>query len=478
VELRIGDVGYSSGSRVYATFDLSTGTVGTIGSVTATNTSQSIASVGNGFYRISVTATLSVTSTTTFAFVSLRTSTSALSAGESYTGDGYSGLYIWGAQLETGAVATTYIRTEAVSTSAPRFDYDPITLAAKGLLIEESRANLLTYSEQFNDVIWTKNAATITANSAVSPDGTVDGDKLIATSTLNEHFVTQPLSYTSGTSYTLSAYAKADGYDFLQLAFGSGAFGAVTRAYFDLVTGTVGTLINSPIASIAPAGNGWYRCSITKTATATATANTLITVTPADNILTFTGDNVSGIYLWGAQSEAGAFPTSYIPTIASQVTRAADNASMTGTNFSSWYNQTEGTFYANWILGGDITGVCVYLASDGTGDNLIRLRYGTSGTANDCAVITATFVQATLSLTSQLVVYTTYKNAMAYKLDDFARSADGATVIVDSSGTPPTVTTFNIGSSYTSVEQLNGHIKQIAYYPRRLTNAELQSITA
>jgi hypothetical protein len=150
---------------------------------------------------------------------------------------------------------------------------------------------------------------------------------------------------------------------------------------------------------------------------------------------------------------------------------------MTGTNFSDWYNATEGTFFAEWTLGQDVTSVSIYTAEDGTANNYIRTRYGASGTQNDSAVATGGVTQASLTASNQQTLNTTYKNAMAYKANDFARSASGAAVITDTSGTIPTVTQFSIGKSAANVEQPNGYIRQIAYYPRRLGNAELQGIT-
>jgi hypothetical protein len=389
-----------------------------------------------------------------------------------------------GAELDsriTFTRASTATRTnasgiiESVATNTARFDYDPTTLAPLGLLIEESRTNLFTYSEQFDNAAWTKTNSTITANAVVSPDGTMDGDKHIPNNGVtigtgaSETRVYQSPSVTSGTSYTYSMYAKAGEYDQLALAF---ITSPSVSAVFSL---TLGTIISGTGATITSVGNGWYRCSLTTAATSTGTLQMRWS---AESSTVSTGDGTSGIYIWGAQLEAGAFATSYIPTVASQVTRATDLASMTGTNFSSWYNATEGTFFAEWTLGQDVTGICIYTAEDGTTSNYIRLRYGASGTQNDSAVAVGGVTQASLAASNQQTLNTTYKNAMAYKVNDFARSASGAAVITDTSGTIPTVTQLSIGKNAANTEPPNGYIRQIAYYPRRLTNAELQGITA
>jgi hypothetical protein len=195
-----------------------------------------------------------------------------------------------------------------------------------------------------------------------------------------------------------------------------------------------------------------------------------LTFTPTAGTLTLT---VTGSVRY-AQLEAGAFPTSYIPTTSATVTRAADNASMVGSNFSSWYNQSAGTIYSQWVLGGDNISANVYNINDTTATNYIRNRYGSAGTANDNAVTVSSVVQQTLTATNQVALYAMYKNAMAYKQNDFARSANG-TLITGSTGNIPFVSQMNIGGIVG--DYLNGHIQSIKYYPTRLPNADLQRLT-
>jgi hypothetical protein len=371
---------------------------------------------------------------------------------------------------------------ESVASDVPRFDYDPVTLAPKGLLIEEQRTNLLTYSEQFDDAAWVKNNVTVTPNTSAAPNGSLTADAVVATPALTSHYVdTSAVSFISGTPYTQSAYVKLlgpAGYRF-RLRFNSVAFTVITSADFDLTTGTVTSTSGAITASTTAVGNGWYRCSATATATATVSSDLLMMLVSTTGSQSFSGDDVSGYDIWGAQLEAGAFATSYIPTVESQVTRAADTALMTGTNFSSWYNQTEGTFVTQWSLAGDTKGKMVYQAEDGTNANLLRQRYGTTGTADDAAVIVGSVVQAVLGSTTDLSVNVVYKSANAYAVNNFARSVSGNTVSTDSGGIVPTVNRISIGySAISGVEQLCGYIQQLAYFPRRLSNSELQGITA
>ena len=367
------------------------------------------------------------------------------------------------------------IQTAAID--APRFDYNPTTLASLGLLIEEQRVNLWTYSEQFDNAAWTKTNSSITANTVIAPDGALTGDKI--TSNISQlGFVVQSLSQTTGTAYTVSVYAKAGEYNFCQLRITGTVVASITRAYFNLANGTTTGVANCT-ASITPAGNGWYRCSITYTTVATATASPRIygQVNASDTV----GDGTSGIYIWGAQLEAGAFATSYIPTVASQVTRAADFASITGTNFSSWYNATEGAFYASVVLSQPpaLTGsATIYAASNNTNSNRISVLCGSGGGGNINALVTTGGVLQAQTINGGLATAGTYQYANAYQVNNFASSANGGTVATDTSGTVPTIDRLYFGATSTGSPTLNGHIRQIAYYPRRLANAELQGITA
>ena len=363
----------------------------------------------------------------------------------------------------------------------PRFDYDPITKAPKGLLIEEQRTNLLTYSEQFDNAAWVKTTAgdTITANAVVAPDGTTTADKLTPdTTSTGGHRIYQSVS-TSSTS-TLSFYAKAAGYSH---AFVTAS--GVNWVYFDLSAGTVESSLGTgwTAATITDAGNGWYRCTAT-----TSTANTAYYIgvynaaaTNGNSAPTFAGNGTSGIYVWGAQLEAGAFATSYIPTVASQVTRAADTAIMQGANFSNWYNVNAGTAYAEFDhvaapLGTGNKGIYAFYLN---GSNNIVSYSANSGGALADVVVSGGVVQAGLTSVSVLAANTVYKDAQAYAQDSFARSLNGATVQTDSSGSVPTgLNVLRLGWDDTASPTLNGHLRRFAYYNRRLSNSELQGITA
>jgi hypothetical protein len=190
-------------------------------------------------------------------------------------------------------------------------------------------------------------------------------------------------------------------------------------------------------------------------------------------VTSYAGDGYSGIYIWGAQLEAGAFATSYIPTVASQVTRAADAASMTGTNFSSWYNQGEGTIFVNQVTSNTTGFKTAVDIGDGTTSNRIFLQ---SSSANQAYYVN---VNATtqVALTSQTYSSNGTLSAAGYKVNDFAYSTSGAAVATDSFGTLPVCSQMIIGNSSNGFT-LNGTIKKLAYYSLRISNAQLQALTS
>jgi hypothetical protein len=382
----------------------------------------------------------------------------------------------------------TYYNASGVLTTAttdvPRFDHDPSTLVSKGLLIEEQRTNLLTRSQEFDNVAWARTnilafGSGSIANAVVSPSGETNADKAVEDTNNGNHTIFQSYTVASGGAYTFSVYLKtAERYRCLLVA--GGGF-AANQAGFNLNTGETYGVVGCT-AAITSVGNGWYRCTWVATANASV-ATTFGIYFDNGTTPTYTGNGTSGLYLWGAQLEAGAFPTSYIPTTSAQVTRSADVCQMTGANFSSWYNQTEGTFvakvrspYETQTAG---TQGGVFIASDGTNNNYHALKkesgastYGV-GTLNG-GVIQSAFAVLTPSTANQIVSAT-----YAYKVNDFAGTANGGTVTTDTSGSIPTVDRLNIGNSFAtgSTWFFNGHIARLTFYPTRLSNAVLQALS-
>lgn len=369
---------------------------------------------------------------------------------------------------------------EAVASGVPRIDYDPVTMACKGLLIEEARTNLLTYSEQFDNAAWTKTRSSITANAATAPDGSTTADKIVEDATAsNSHFIAGPVvSTVSGTAYSLPIFIKSAERSWVFITGHSSSFGSGVFAFFNAATGAVGTTAGCT-ATCTPVGNGWFRASITATATVTGSQVAYqLNLTTGDATYSHTGDGTSGLYIWGAQIEAGAFATSYIPTVASQVTRAADVASMTGANFSQWYRADEGTF----VVQGDVT------FSGSTYPTLLDVDDGTwSNTiyVSSRSATTTGRMEAAVGGTSQVAVDSTtlvsgspFTEAVAYKLNDYALSVNGNAAVTRTTATVPTVDRLRIGCERGTSNFINGHIARTAYFPKRLANGELQALTA
>jgi hypothetical protein len=360
-----------------------------------------------------------------------------------------------------------------------RFDYNPSTLAPLGLLIEEARTNSWVQSADFSSASWTKVRSSITADAAVSPAGTVTADKLIANTDNNTHFIRQDIAVTSGTSYTQTIFAKAAEYSQIQMNFDTdnSAF-AIGTAVFTLTgNGSVSTSGTLSSSSITFVGNGWYRCQISAPATATTTG--IFRIYAANGgVASFAGNGTSGILIWGAQLEAGAFATSYIPTTTTALTRSADVASMTGTNFSSWYSASEGTIYGQSVLARQPAATANILAiSDGTADNFIDLRYRTTGTVG-AQVFTLAAVQVNNTTGPTATANLLIKDCFAFAANNAAESINGLTPIIDSSISVPTVNRMFIGANPNgNASFLNGYIQRITYYPARLVNAQLQALT-
>jgi hypothetical protein len=467
IRLTIVDVGAGNVFRE-CYFNVSTGTVGTANNGAV----GTISAVANGFYRCSIAYTFATASTISPRVFLADTDNSATVVDSG-------GVFLWGAQLEQRSAVTAYTptTTQPITNYVPqlltaasgvaRFDHNPITDESLGLLIEEQRANLRTYSEDFTNAVWSKSASSITADTVVAPDGTLTGDKLVENTATSRHFVTTTLTLTANTVYTLSVYMKAGERTTATLGNSSTAnWVATSSIVVNLATG----VITSGTGTIQSVGNGWYRVSITQTfGPANANGGMIIDLQTTAG---YTGNGFSGVFLWGAQLEVGAFPTSYIPTVASQVTRAADAASMTGANFSSWFSNAEGTLYAelNPLALAASSGVVI---NDNTTSN--RIRLATTSVSDQGTVTTSGTAQAVLDGGTP-AANTSMKLAMTYQVNNFALSLNGATAATDTTGTVPVVSQLQIGSETTTVGNLR--IKKMAYYPIVSTATQLQALTS
>lgn len=359
--------------------------------------------------------------------------------------------------------------------NTPRFDhsYTGTNVESLGLLIEESRSNIALQSQSLNTSPNVAFQLTVSADATTAPDGTLTADKLVENTANSSRNIYQSVGTISGT-YTVSCFLKAaERYrGYLQLYNNAGG-NAV--AFFDLNAGTITTSTGTTTITAYP--NGWYR--VTASANFPSDVATIyLQLQDNSGNSTYTGDGSSGLFAWGLQVEAGAFPTSYIPTTASTVTRSADNASMTGTNFSSWYNQTEGTLFTLATYNGTpiaaTTNRTSALIGGGVGfmwqlwweNGNIGAFLGFNGSSYDVAMSGST-----------ISINTSHKLISAYKTNDCAFSQNGGTVVTDTSATINTDKTTMVIGDFNSGNNLNGRISRITYYPTRLSNSQLQNLT-
>lgn len=470
----------------YANFNINTGVVGTTSGITSAVITPAGAA-GSGWYRISITATATSTNLSSSAVVIFTNNNDSLGRLPVYAGSTTSDVILWGMQLEQRIAVTDYVPTTTqivrnyvpvlleAPINTPRIDFDPITAEPKGLLIEESRTNLLTYSEDFSNAVWNKARASISSNIVVAPDGTLTGSKLVEdTSASNTHYLNS--SYVaSATLPIISIYVKAAERSriSLQVVRDNGGGFSSTALEVNLLTGTK---ISGPSdATITPVGNGWYRCAVPATSTATTNYGLRLVLFDGAN-LAYTGNGYSGIYIWGAQLEAGAFPTSYIKTVASSDSRIKEFASLSGSSFTDWYRQEEGSFFSEYRLGFDISSISIFHA-EGAPGNTMNIRLS-SGSASQFSVALYNTNIVNLAPAGYSTENTFYRRAIGYATNSFQQAINGALPnSEDTNGVMPILSRINLGSNVTS-EQMNGHIRRLIYWPERLSNSLLQTITA
>ena len=350
-----------------------------------------------------------------------------------------------------GATATRVNNSgfvEVVAADVPRFDFDPVTLSCRGLLVEESRSNNLLRSEDFTTTWTVSGGSSVAANQLVSPDGTQDADQVTF---IGGGQVYQFGSFGTG-SRTFSVYVKKNNnrYFSIQLESNTTAYQCVA----DLDTGTItGTNANTS-AVIFNAGGGWYRVAVTNTASATIAYATM----QASGGPTFSGG--SGIFgIWGAQLEAGVSATSYIPTTTTAITRNADIATITGTNFSDWWQASKGGVLVR-ARPGTVSGTRPWIQfDDGTANEIIALRGNT--TNPELYIVDGGAPQAQIDA-GTITANTDYSLTGWWATNDCKARLDSGAVVADTTATIPTVTQARIGSDGTNY--LNGHLASISYY--------------
>ena len=487
-------------------FDLSTGS---IISVTSGATST-ITPIGNGWYRCTMTKAITYSGVTRFGIFICDNTGSVL-----YTGDGISSIYIWGAQIEQASFATSYIPSKQTFTSrastatytdvngyvssaashTARYNYTSSNLAIPPkLLVEPASNNSFTYSKDFSSN-WGIGYLTATTNATTAPDGTLTASKLVEDAGTNvQHLIAQSIgTVASGGIFTFSMYLKAAERQYFSLTAHAEYY-----VVFDLINGTIWQ--GSQYGTITPAGNGWYRCTATFTKTNTNGTFYALTWLVGGGNNQFNGEVGKGVYAWGAQVEYGSSATSYIPTVASTASRAADvytsnttlrqadYASITGNNFSSWYRQDEGTInlkasysYANTSITGyprilSIVGsnpntdeISIYTIRDGVGSNpgapvFVVTKNGTA--LNELS---------TQSIAGSTSAAFSFKSNSVLEESTFGSSGSSGLSAMSSL---PICQELRIFGTSRYQNMTCGTVSKLAYYPKKLSNTEIQILSA
>jgi hypothetical protein len=355
-----------------------------------------------------------------------------------------------------------------INADLPRFDFNPVTLACNGLLIEESRTNSILYSNDLSQVsAWTVSTATLTPNAVISPDGTQNAATISAAAQnpLAAQFYTIPLD---AATYCISVYVKyvSGTKNFrLRCALTLGvavatniAFNAETGAFVSSSAGAVYTITN--------AGNGWFRVTLLATNNSTNTRLNLQLFSGNDSTVT------NSMAVYGCQSEVGAFATSYIPTVASTVTRNADVATMTSTNFSDWYSAGAGGVVAR-VLPSTVSNTRPALQFDDTTANEVITLQGNT-TNPELVIVDGGSPQAQIDA-GTIAANTAYNLGAAWNTNNCAAAVNGNAAVTDNTATIPTVTQARLGSNGTNY--LNGHIQTIRYWPQRIIDTEVQAFS-
>jgi hypothetical protein len=357
------------------------------------------------------------------------------------------------------------------------------------LLVEEGRQNLWNNSNDFT--VWTKQTSSpgvvgvATTTATTSPDGTFNAYRYFVEAGGGSFYsiFRGVAGISSNTSYCFSVFAKAGEISSIVLIVFDGV-GTSSGISFNLNTGSAGVAFNGSNTTIGAGttitnyGNGWYRCAVVFSSTISGNGFQFKTDLPGPPSVG------QGLFVYGAQLEQGSFPTSYIPTVASTVTRTADNASMTGSNFSSWFNPNEGTVYCSGKLGSSAleSSILTISSAPSSPSNILRYTYvpGTTfSTTRWLGIRSSSTIFDSLGFNQEKIpVRSNFKVSGCYKLNDFSSVLNGGPVFSNTvGGEVPIVNRLHIADNNGFTSFLNGTISQLTYYPSRLSNTQIQTLT-
>ena len=389
-------------------------------------------------------------------------------------------------RASTGTFVGSNGLIQTAASGVPRFDHNPTTGESLGLLVEEARTNFALYSQQVGN--WNLAGVTATGNSIVAPDGTITATLLTDNSSTTTHGINRTFSNNQSTT-TFSVYVKRG--TARHFAIGGQSTTPEASACFDFdnpttITYQAGSISNFSSASLIAVGNGWYRVVVTHSGFGGSSSGSvflfILNSQPANSSgmsgfspLSYAGSSSLSIYWWGFQIEQAAFPTSYIPTVASAVTRAADVASITGANFSSWFNATQGSFVSNSIWNGTSLygNPFIWSIDNGTYDQ--KYAFYAPSNATRTLYISSPAGTATASAPSNS------SNKVAFNYSANQQTAfRGGFVGGSTANTYPTGLnrfTFSPNQFASSASPGSIHHARLTYWPSRLNSNALQYIT-
>lgn len=377
------------------------------------------------------------------------------------------------ASLLACARASTGFYTKADGTLVS-FGNNVLRYGTNGLLLEESRTNILLRSQEFDNAAWTTSIASITANATTAPDGTATADKIVEAAATNSHYTQQNPVIGLGAVYSISVYAKAAERSAIELdLYDAGAAHLLGRAQFNLATGAV--ISNSAgTASITALANGWYHCKIAGVAATAATGAGFAQffVLNGSFAANYAGDGTSGLYLWGAQLEAGAFITSYIPTTTSGASRAQDVVTFSDL---TWFDPLAESVYAEWTDRTNVTVTATGLWNFGS-SNSWSIGVNSGGAAGMGDAHTVFFLSGVATATG-----ITNKTAFRLAPNDAAGSQNGSTataITTAQAAAALSSSTLGLEGIWNNSNAMNTYLRRVAAFKSTLlSNTALKALS-
>lgn len=421
-------------------FDVLNGTVGAQSALGVTGTG-SIQSVGDGWYRCTLTLGATIDNANVLYWLS-NSNTITDAGGTTYTGDGVSGVYVWGAQLVTGSQPLNYMATTD-RLNLPRVDY---SLGTPCMLLEPQRTNLALYSDVFSNAVWQKGGTvTLNHNAYLSPDGSINATGIV-TSGISSFY--QSVMMTATVVYTVSMYVKSNG-----------GINNTFRLFGDSIQ----------LSADFTATANWQRYTYTFTAGSSVLRPAGITRSSLNAPM--------DLQIYGFQLEAGSFPTTYIPTTTASVTRNADSFTLSNIYTNSLISSAGGTWFVElsnnvvYTRDAQSSGVFISTNSLGSGSGVDTIGLQNTGASNSRLVI----YRRISNVFASLYTLTTDNVKIAIKWNGVTADVfvNGAKVV--SSTTFTTTLMENLNSINSDVPKF---IKEMRLYDSPLSDSECSEITS